>query len=128
MTQLSYSHFLQLLKIQESIKRRFYETERVRGNWAVTELKRQINALYYERSGLSHGTNKLAELVHKNTLTHDINSTIRDPCIFEFSDLKSHEVMDENHLESALLDKLEFFLLELGKGLCFEARQKRILS
>ncbi|NOR23478.1 MAG: DUF1016 family protein [Desulforhopalus sp.] len=82
---------------------------------------------YYERTGLSKDKKKLATLVQKSTETADPKLTIRDPYIFEFLGLKPREVMSESHLEEQLLDKLQDFLLELGHGFCFEARQKRIL-
>lgn len=93
----------------------------------MRELKRQINSLYYERSGLSTDKKKLSELAQQNAEQAKPNLAIRDPYIFEFLGLKPEEVMSESHLESQLLKRLEAFLLELGHGFCFEARQKRIL-
>jgi predicted nuclease of restriction endonuclease-like (RecB) superfamily len=90
-------------------------------------LKRQISSLYYERSGLSKDKKKLAAGVRKKAETSSLSLTIRDPYIFEFLGLKPKEVMSESDLEDALLDRLQEFLLELGYGFCFEARQKRIL-
>lgn len=125
--KLSYSHIEQLVDIDDNLKRAFYEIECIRGNWSVRELKRQINSLYYERSGLSRDKKKLAALVQSGTEIADPGLTIRDPYIFEFLGLKPKEVMSESSLEDQLLDKLQEFLLELGHGFCFEARQKRIL-
>ena len=125
--KLSFSHFAELIAIDDSIKRAFYEIECIRGNWSVRELKRQINSLYYERSGLSKDKTKLEELTQKGAETAEPKLAIRDPYIFEFLGLKPKEVMSESHLEEQLLDKLQEFLLELGHGFCFEARQKRIL-
>lgn len=124
---LSYSHLEQLLNIDEEIKRSFYEIECIRGNWSVRELKRQIASLYYERSGLSKNKEKLAELVRSGAESAEPELAIRDPYIFEFLGLKPQEVMSESALEDQLLDKLQEFLLEMGHGFCFEARQKRIL-
>jgi predicted nuclease of restriction endonuclease-like (RecB) superfamily len=126
-SKLSFTHFVELLKCEDDTKRAFYENECIRGNWSVRELKRQINSLYYERSGLSLDKNKLAEMAHKGAETAEPKPAIRDPYIFEFLGLKPREVMSESHLEDQLLDKLQEFLLELGHGFCFEARQKRIL-
>ena len=98
-----------------------------RGNWSVRELKRQIGSLYFERSGLSGDKEKLAELVRSGDEHSEPELAIRDPYIFEFLGIKPREVMRESDLEEALLDKLRDFLLELGHGFCFEARQKRIL-
>lgn len=124
---LSFSHFDLLLPIENETKRTFYELEAIRGNWSVRELKRQINSLYYERSGLSLNKEKLSELARQGAQQQTPLLTVRDPYVFEFLGLKSKEVMSESHLEDELLDKLEKFLLELGHGFCFEARQKRIL-
>lgn len=124
---LSYSHFELLVSIEESTKRQFYEMEAMRGVWSVRELKRQINSLFYERSGLSQNKEKLVELAQSDTEKQTLQMTIRDPYVFEFLGLKSAEVMSESALEDQLLSKLEGFLLELGQGFCFEARQKRIL-
>ena len=124
---LSFSHFAELGAIDDPLKRTFYEIECIRGNWSVRELKRQIAGLYYERSGLSKDKQKLAALVHSKAEEASTALVIRDPYVFEFLGLKPKEVMSESHLEDALLDKLQEFLLELGHGFCFEARQKRIL-
>ncbi len=125
--RLSYSHFELLLDVDNPIKRSFYEIECIRGSWSVRELKRQIASLYFERSGLSQNKEKLAEMVQRGLGKTEPKLTIRDPYIFEFLEIKSKEVMGESDLEDALLDKLQEFLLELGHGFCFEARQKRIL-
>ncbi|MBW2248366.1 MAG: DUF1016 family protein [Deltaproteobacteria bacterium] len=125
--KLSFSHFSELIAISDKTKRSFYEIECIRGNWSVRELKRQIGSLYYERSGLSKDKKKLAALTQEGTETDELQLAIRDPYVFEFLGLKPREVMSESHLEEQLLDKLQDFLLELGHGFCFEARQKRIL-
>jgi predicted nuclease of restriction endonuclease-like (RecB) superfamily len=125
--QLSYSHLELLLDLNDDFKRRFYEIECLRGNWSVRELKRQIYSLYYERSGLSTNKNKLAAYVQEKAEQSLPILNIRDPYVFEFLGLKPKEVMYESDLEDAILDNLEQFLLELGHGFCFEARQKRIL-
>lgn len=124
---LSYSHIEQLVDIEDDTKRAFYQTECIHGNWSVRELKRQVASLYYERSGLSHDKRKLAELANQGADAQASQLAVRDPYVFEFLGLKPKEVMSESHLEDQLIDKLEEFLLELGNGFCFEARQKRIL-
>ena len=124
---LSYSHFELLAAIDSPQKRAFYEIESVRGTWSVRELKRQIASLYYERSGLSRDKKKLAALVDAKVEHSTPALTIRDPYVFEFLGIHPQEVMPESRLERALLDRLEEFLLELGRGFCFEARQRRIL-
>ena len=124
---LSYSHIELLVDLEDDFKRAFYEIECIRGNWSVRELKRQIASLYYERSKLSRDKEKLAKLVQSSAEKGEPKLAIRDPYVFEFLGLKSAEVMSESRLEDQLLDKLQEFLLELGYGFCFEARQKRIL-
>ncbi len=125
--KLSYTHLEQLVAIDDDVKRAFYEFECMRGNWSVRELKHQTASLYYERSGLSKNKAKLAGLTQSNAEQSDPKLAIRDPYIFEFLGIKPSEVMAESGLEDALLSKLQEFLLELGHGFCFEARQKRIL-
>ena len=116
---LSYSHIELLVDIDDDLKRAFYEIECIRGNWSVRELKRQIASLYYERTGLSHDKEKLAEFVQSKAQQAEPRLAIRDPYIFEFLGLKPAEVMTASNLENQLLDKLQEFLLELGHGFCF---------
>ena len=124
---LSFSHFNELSGLDSEAKRRFYEEHCLKARWSVRELKRQIASLYFERTALSTDKGKLVKLTESATETEPSSFPIRDPYIFEFLGLKPEEVMEESTLESALLDKLQTFLLELGHGFCFEARQKRIL-
>lgn len=126
-SSLSFTHIIELLRCEDNTKRTFYEIECIRGNWSVRELRRQINSLYYERSGLSINKVKLSDTTQEAAEKNDGILNIRDPYIFEFLGLKPKEVMSESHLEDQLLDNLQDFLLELGNGFCFEARQKRIL-
>ncbi|HEY2406573.1 MAG TPA: PDDEXK nuclease domain-containing protein [Polyangiaceae bacterium] len=125
--KLSYSHLEQIVDLDDDAERAFYEIEAANGGWSVRELKRQIGALYFQRSGLSRQPRQLAALVETNADLASPALRIRDPYIFEFLGVKAKEVMAESDLEDALLDKLQEFLLELGHGFCFEARQKRIL-
>ena len=127
LTKLSFTHIAELLQCDDATKRAFYELECIRGNWSVRELKRQIASLYYERSGLSKDKGKLAALAQKGAERAEPTLAIRDPYVFEFLGLKPQDIMGESQLEDQLLDKLHEFLLELGHGFCFEARQKRIL-
>lgn len=126
-SSLSFSHIYEITQIDDPLKRAFYEVECMRGVWSVRELKRQIDSMYFERSGLSKNKKKLAELADVSAEKLTPAMVIRDPYVFEFLGLKPVEVMDESCFESALLDKLEQFLLELGRGFCFEGRQRRIL-
>ncbi|MDP6627254.1 MAG: PDDEXK nuclease domain-containing protein [Methanopyri archaeon] len=127
LSSLSYSHLELLTAIEDPLERAFYEIECIRGNWSVRELKRQIASLYFERSGLSRDKKKLAELVRSRAEADSPRLTVRDPYVFEFLGIRAKEVMGESELEDSLLDRLQEFLLELGHGFCFEARQKRIL-
>ena len=125
--RLAFSHLSELLELPDDTQRRFYEIECIRGNWSVRELRRQIASLYYERSGLSKNKAKLSAKAHAKAETLQPAQIIRDPYIFEFLGLRSRDTMGESELEDALLDRLQDFLLEMGHGFCFEARQKRLL-
>ncbi len=127
LAKLSYTHIEQLLSIDESLKRTFYEIECIKGSWSVRELKRQINSMYFERSGLSKNPEKLAKLVQQKTKPQQSTDTIKNIYAFEFLDLPIKEIVEESDLEKALLDNLHQFIIELGYGFCFEARQRRIL-
>ncbi|MGD9066432.1 MAG: PDDEXK nuclease domain-containing protein [Desulfobacterales bacterium] len=98
----------------------------MRVNWSVRELKRQIVSLYFERSALSKDNGKLAALIQSDAEQAEPQLTVRDPYVFEFLGLEPKDVMSESSLEGALLDKLQAFLHEMGRGFCFEARQRRI--
>ena len=126
LTRLSFSQIVELLKIDESLKRTFYEIEAIKGNWSVRELKRQIGSLLFERTGLSTNKEKLMRLTDEKVDKLQPGDIIRDPNVFEFVGLRPKEVVEESELEQALLDELQAFLLELGRGFCFEERQKRI--
>lgn len=128
--RLSFSHLVELIKIDDPQKRLFYELQAIKGTWSVREMKRQISSLYYERSGLSANPLALAEMqAVKDQLQPNnfLNDWIKNPMVFEFLDLPHKEVVLERDIENALLNNLKDFLLELGNGFCFEARQKRIL-
>jgi len=125
--RLSYTHLELLAALADPLKRAFYEVECIRGNWSVRALKRQIATLYFERSGLSRNKEKLAALAHAAAEQAEPRLAIRDPYVFEFLGLRPQEAVSESDLEDALLDKLQDFLLELGHGFCFEARQKSIV-
>lgn len=125
--KLSYSHFVELIRLDNPYQRLFYELEAIKGTWSVNELKRQIGALLYERTGLSKNKDEVLARAQRNSPKEVMTDWIRDPYVFEFVGLKAQEVLKEKQLEQALLDHLTQFLLELGKGFCFEARQKRIV-
>jgi predicted nuclease of restriction endonuclease-like (RecB) superfamily len=131
LARLSFSHFAELITLEDPLQRSFYEVETLRGDWSVRELKRQIATQYYARSNLSPSPDALSQGTQAQVRSRGVQSAghgfIRDPYVFEFLGLKPHEAVNEGQLEEALLDKLQAFLLELGHGFCFEARQKRLL-
>ncbi len=127
LNKLSFSHLIELIKINSSLKRTFYELECIKGTWSVRELKRQINSLYFERSGLSANPEKLSTLINQNLVPQTPTDIIKNIYSFEFLDLNIKPIVEESDLETALLDHLQEFMLEMGNGFCFEARQKRIL-
>lgn len=127
LTRLSFTHLVELFKIDDPLKRSFYEIEAIKGRWSVRDLKRQMGSLLFERTGLSRDKDKLLELADTQTVDLEPRDIIRDPYIFEFLGLQARETMEESDLETALLDHLQAFLLELGRGFCFEQRQKKIL-
>jgi len=126
LSRLSFTHLEFLSAIEDPLKKGFYELECIKGNWSVRELKRQIGSLYFERSGLSRNPAKLSELANSMAAQNEPSQIVRDPYVFEFLGLRPSEVLPEADLEAALLEKIQNFLLELGHGFCFEARQKRL--
>ena len=126
-SSLSYSHLVQLLGVSDPLEKAFYEIEAIKGVWSKRELKRQIDSQLYYRTGISQNKDAVVALANSCATTTNITDIIRSPYTFEFLGLKGKEVVEESDLESALIDHLQEFLLELGNGFCFEARQKRIL-
>lgn len=125
--RLSFTHLVSLLPIENPLKRAFYETMAIRGTWSVRELERQIDTNYYERSGYSKKPEKLADLVDVRADLATLQSDIKSPYVFEFLGLKAKDVVEESDLETAIIDHLQEFILELGLGFCFEERQKKLL-
>lgn len=123
---LSWSHYCELLKVEEPLARSFYEQEAIHNNWSVRELKRQINSMLFERLALSKDTKAVMKMAEKGQIIEKPEDAIKDPYILEFLNLKEETSYTESQLEQALIDKLQYFLLELGKGFTFAARQKRI--
>ena len=111
--------------IEEQAERRFYEIEAAQQNWGVRELKRQYNSSLYERLALSRNKKKVLELASRGQIIDSSSDLIKEPLVLEFLGLNEKSDYAESDLESAIIDKLEHFLLELGKGFLFEARQKR---
>lgn len=124
---LSYSHLEQLIQIEDSLKRTYYEMACIKGTWSVKELKRQINTLAYERVGLSSNTDLAQEQLLSKISPELPENAIKNIYSFDFLGLKSDILIEEKDLETALLNHLQYFIQELGLGFCFENRQKRIL-
>lgn len=124
---ISYSHFTLIMGVENPLARTFYELETIKGVWTFRELKRQIDTNYFERSAISTNPEKMSLLVQSKSEKLDLQDVIKSPFVYEFLGLKDSEVIDETDLENALMNHLEEFLLELGTGFCFEARQKRIV-
>ena len=125
-SRLSFSHIVEIMTVDEPLARYFYEQECIKCTWSVRELRRQISTNLYVRTGISSNPEKMLSL--PSLQGHDNNELqIRQPFTFEFLGLKANEVVDEKDIENALIDHLQDFLLELGKGFCFESRQKRII-
>lgn len=123
--QLSFTHIVEFLKANNATQRSFYELEAIRNNWSVRELQRAINSMLYERTGLSSNKEAVLEKAIKQDrlLPEDV---FRNPYMLEFLGLKEETEYTETQLEQAIINHLQTFLLEMGRGFCFEARQKRI--
>lgn len=125
--KLSATHLIYLSNFNDELKRAFYEQEAIRGCWTVTELDRQVSSQYYERMGLSKDKKALQKLAMKNAQQLAPRDILHNPVTLEFLGIEQQEVYTETKLESYILNHLQAFLLEMGRGFCFEARQKRIL-
>ena len=125
--KLTFTHFVELLKVDDPVRRLFYEMECIKGDWSRRQLHRQIGSLLYERTGLSRNKESLLAQVKGDHSPMNVADFIREPYVFEFLGLRMEEAFLEADLEKALLDHLQAFLLELGNGFCFEARQKSFL-
>ena len=125
-SKLSWSHYLELIKIDEENKRKFYLNEAINSRWSVRELQRQIGALLYERISLSKDKNKVLELAEKGQILKTSRDLVKDPFVLEFLDIKDNTDYLESDLEKNILDHLKEFMLELGKGFMFVGSQVRI--
>lgn len=126
LAQFAWSHFLQFIRIDDPWKRAFYENELLHGHWSKRQLQRQIESLLYERTGLSSNKKAVVTRARKQEPQESVEDMLRDPYILEFTGLAERPAYSEDQLETALLDHLQRFLLELGRGFCFEARQFRM--
>ena len=123
---LSWSHYIQLMRISKNEARQFYTLEAAKNNWSARELKRQIGSLLYERIAKSKDKKKLLELANKGHEISTPEDIIKDPFVLEFIGLPESHRLIESKLEEALINNLQHFLLELGKGFAFVGRQKRL--
>ncbi|WP_144281380.1 PDDEXK nuclease domain-containing protein [Chryseobacterium echinoideorum] len=123
---LSWSHYLKLMRIKDPNERKFYEIESYKNNWSLRELQRQYDSSLYTRLSLSKNKEEILQLAEKGQIVEKPKDLIKDPYILEFLGLSEKPHYSENELESELIDKLEHFLLELGNGFTFVARQDRI--
>ncbi len=122
---LSWSHYLMLMRIDNPEERSFYEKEAIANNWSLRELKRQFNSALYERLALSRDKKGVKQLAEKGQIIETPQDSLKDPYVLEFVGLKENSKYSETELEQKLIDRLEHFLLELGKGFAFIGRQVR---
>ncbi len=125
--KLNYTCLAYLTSIEDPLKRAFYEQETIRGCWTSRELDRQVSSQYYERMGLSKDKKALQRLTAKNAQQVTPRDILHNPVTLEFLGMEQQDVYTETKLETVILNNLQRFLLEMGRGFCFEYRQKRIL-
>jgi len=122
---ISWSHYVFLMGIDDENERRFYEIESHNQNWSLRELRRQFDSSLYERLALSRDKKKVRDLGEQGQIVEKPEDLMKDPYVLEFLGLKEESVYSETDLEKSIINRIEHFLLELGKGFLFEARQKR---
>ena len=122
---LGWSHYVTLLSLDSADARSFYEIEAAGNGWSVRELKRQMDSSLYERLALSRDNHEVRRLAREGQVVEKASDLIKDPVVLEFLGLEQKPAYSESDLETAIIDRLQQFLLELGKGYLFEARQKR---
>lgn len=123
---LSWSHYLVLIRVQDDQARAFYEIEAAKESWSVRELERQVASLLFERLSKSRDKDEVLALAKQGQTVTASKDVVKDPFVLEFLELQERSAWLERDLEQAIIDRLESFLLELGKGFCFVARQKRV--
>ncbi|MBZ9636173.1 YhcG family protein [Clostridium sp. FP1] len=128
--ELSWTHYRFIIKLSDERKRAFYIDECIKSNWSTRQLERQINSFYYERllSTQEENRNEVRNEINELEPSKGINDMVKDPYILEFLDLKENKKFLERDLEQGLIDNLQEFLLELGKGFSFVGRQRRITA
>lgn len=125
--RLNYTILSYLATIEDPLKRAFYEQETIRGCWTQKELDRQVSSQYYERMGLSKDKKALQRLTAKKAQQITPKEILHNPVTLEFLGMEQQDVYTETKLETAILNNLQRFIMEMGRGFCFEYRQKRIL-
>lgn len=122
---LSWSHYVFLLGIKKTDERSFYEIESTHQNWTLRELRRQFQSGLYERLALSRDQDGIRQLARQGQIVSRASDLLKEPLVLEFLGLSEQARFSESDLEAAIINQIEHFLLELGKGFLFEARQKR---
>lgn len=122
---LDWSHYLILMRVKDQNARKFYEIESLKSNWNVRQLQRQVNSSLYERVALSRDKKEVMRLANEGNVIEKPSDLIKNPITLEFLGLKPEAAYTETKLESAIIDKMQDFLHELGKGFLFDQRQKR---
>jgi len=123
---LSWSHYILLSRIENPDERSFYEIEATKGNWSLRELQRQYNSSLYERLALSRDKDQVARLARDGQILTNPLDVFKDPYVLEFLNLKEESSYSESDLETAILNQIERFMLELGKGFLFAGRRVRL--
>ena len=123
---LSWSHYLKLMRIEDAKERAFYEIEASNNHWSLRELQRQFDSSLYERLALSRNKKKILELSRKGHVIAKPEDALKDPLVLEFTGIPERAEYSEDDLEQQLIDHIQEFMLELGKGFAFVGRQKRI--
>lgn len=125
LSKISFTHIVEFLKFENPIQRSFYEIQTIKNNWTVRQLQREINSMLYERIGLGADKELIFDKLKNDTLSN-FSEIIKSPYILEFLNIPELSQYSENDLEQSIINHLQNFLIELGRGFCFEARQKRI--
>ena len=125
--KLSWSHYCELIKISDELERSFYFQQNIRDNWSVSELKRQVNSGLFMRLALSKNKEEILQLSHQGQIVASPQDVVKDIYVFEFLKISEPYMYSETELETRLLDNLQTFFLELGKGFTFVGRQYRMM-
>ncbi len=124
--KLSWSHYYELLKVEDDLAREFYEKQAIADNWTIRELRRQKKTALYHRIAIGKDKEKILELSKKGQIVNSEDDFVKNPHVFEFMNFPENYEYNENDIEKAIINNLQHFLLELGKGFAFIERQQRI--